>query len=229
MSDVTICAFTQRPIPSARREFGLDLSEEAVRGPALDVYPFGARVVRVEHVETMRSSDVVYRYRLEIQGDWAPQLKAVFAAEGFRDKLAKLFKKEVQVGDSVFDDAVFIDAADAPALRALLAIEGVQSAILDLVGRAAVRTEPFTRDMVWEVGASGDAVTTSSFTFQINGFNIPIPGTGTKGEHRFTDTIISLDGDTLRYALDAEAFVDAQELLVPLLAIAYHLTHLEIA
>ena len=47
--------------------------------------------------------------------------------------LRRLFTREVQVGDPLFDDAVWISTNDHEATARLLACEGVQSAVLDAV------------------------------------------------------------------------------------------------
>lgn len=44
----------------------------------------------------------------------APKVQASFSREGLGNKLVKLFKKEIQVGDKTFDDLVYI-STDTPA------------------------------------------------------------------------------------------------------------------
>lgn len=56
--------------------------------------------------------------------------------------LKRLFVREVQVGDPVFDDAVWVSARDRREAARLLGIEGVQSAVLEAVSNdAALRIE----------------------------------------------------------------------------------------
>ena len=47
--------------------------------------------------------------------------------------LHRLFAKEIQIGDPLFDDAVWISADDHGDAARLLSVEGVQSAVLDAV------------------------------------------------------------------------------------------------
>lgn len=57
---------------------------------------------------------------------------ASFSQEGLLDKIGKLFSKEPQVGDPIFDDNVFIKAsAEAPCL--LMLTDRCQGAILTFV------------------------------------------------------------------------------------------------
>ena len=47
-------------------------------------------------------------------------VQATFSAEGFGDKLLKIFKKEIQTGDGIFDEAVLIKTDTVDATAALL-------------------------------------------------------------------------------------------------------------
>ena len=65
-------------------------------------------------------------------------IRASFRPEGITQKAIKLFKREIQVGDPEFDDAVYI-STDTPELTAgLLESEGVKGAILELVASGGV-------------------------------------------------------------------------------------------
>lgn len=60
-------------------------------------------------------------------------LRVSFRPEGLTQKAIKLFKKEIQVGDPKFDDAIYI-STDTPELTtALLESEGAKGAIMELV------------------------------------------------------------------------------------------------
>lgn len=59
-------------------------------------------------------------------------IRASFRPEGITQKAIKLFKREIQVGDRKFDDAIYI-STDTPQLTAaLLENEGVKGAIIEL-------------------------------------------------------------------------------------------------
>ena len=47
-------------------------------------------------------------------------VEATFSQEGFADKVFKVFKKEIQVGDPIFDEAVHIKTDTTDATEALL-------------------------------------------------------------------------------------------------------------
>lgn len=47
-------------------------------------------------------------------------VQATFSAEGFGDKVLKIFKKEIQTGDGIFDEAVMIRTDTVDATSALL-------------------------------------------------------------------------------------------------------------
>ncbi len=55
--------------------------------------------------------------------------------EGLHHKLIKLLVHEVEVGDPAFDDNVFIRTSDPERAAAVLANEGVQSALVSLLSR----------------------------------------------------------------------------------------------
>jgi len=59
---------------------------------------------------------------------------------GLWQRLSDWFNpKDLEVGDPLFDDAVFISEPEGDELRRLLADEGVQTAIMELVSRGGVR------------------------------------------------------------------------------------------
>lgn len=64
-----------------------------------------------------------------------PSLGFTCATQGLHHRAIKLFVDEVEVGDPIFDDRVYVRASDREGTAAVLASEGVQSAILTfLVG-----------------------------------------------------------------------------------------------
>jgi hypothetical protein len=59
-----------------------------------------------------------------------PKIHASFSPEGVLDKVVKIFKKEIQVGDKTFDDAVYV-STDTPAeTAAFLQSQSIQNTIL---------------------------------------------------------------------------------------------------
>jgi len=77
------------------------------------------------------------------------------APERLAHSLVKMVMTEVEVGDPLFDDAIFIRTSDPDAARRYLAPEGVQSALLALL--SGVRPEVTPNLVLLE----GDAVTLS--------------------------------------------------------------------
>jgi hypothetical protein len=71
--------------------------------------------------------------QLELTLPQACPIRASFCKEGISRKLIKLFKKELQTGDPVFDDAVYITTDTTDATAAWLANETVRAAILELI------------------------------------------------------------------------------------------------
>lgn len=55
--------------------------------------------------------------------------------QGLHNAWLKLFVHEVEVGDPIFDDRVFVRTSDRERAAAVLANEGVQSAVLGLLSR----------------------------------------------------------------------------------------------
>ncbi|WP_394844234.1 hypothetical protein LZC95_45175 [Pendulispora brunnea] len=84
-----------------------------------------------------------------------PRIKASFTHEGLASRVAKLFKKEIQVGDKAFDDVVYI-TTDTPAeTTAFLKSDDVRTTILTAVteGGNIVIDE---RDIVAKIPTTGD-------------------------------------------------------------------------
>lgn len=62
----------------------------------------------------------------------AAAFKGGFGKEGFVQKLAKIFAKEIQAGDPIFDDKVYVRGSDQNIGR-FLQSDAVQTLILDVV------------------------------------------------------------------------------------------------
>ncbi len=83
------------------------------------------------------SADIRTFYEIRISGTCPAETEVglVLGRETVGGKLLKLFKREIQVGDPLFDDAILVRCrGDEQAARDLLADDNVQSAIMELVG-----------------------------------------------------------------------------------------------
>jgi hypothetical protein len=61
------------------------------------------------------------------------KIKAEFCTESFAKKLIKIFKKEIQTGDQVFDDAIYISTETPEATAQFLTNADLRMTILALV------------------------------------------------------------------------------------------------
>jgi hypothetical protein len=64
----------------------------------------------------------------------APAVQASFSHEALGAKIVKLFKKEIQVGDKTFDDAVYVSTDTPNETAAFLKSERMQNTILMCAG-----------------------------------------------------------------------------------------------
>ncbi|HWL86809.1 MAG TPA: hypothetical protein VNO21_13455 [Polyangiaceae bacterium] len=62
-----------------------------------------------------------------------PKIQASFTREGRTEKLVKLFKKEIQVGEKAFDDVVYISTDTPDETAAFLKAEDIRATILAAV------------------------------------------------------------------------------------------------
>jgi hypothetical protein len=60
--------------------------------------------------------------------------QAVFGPESFGKKLVKIFRKEIQMDDALFDDAVYVSTSDEENTRAFLGDQITRENIAALVG-----------------------------------------------------------------------------------------------
>ena len=70
--------------------------------------------------------------------------EAAFGPEGFAKKLVKIFKKEIQMDDAPFDDAVYVSTSDEENTRAFLSDATIRASIAALVnegGKVVVESE----------------------------------------------------------------------------------------
>lgn len=141
MDDSLRCAFCEQTRPRAqlRREFELDFCDHCGGGWCeAALRERGHTLSSREWTTRVRSHRDDYElHHMSIDG--SPRdtldLTATFVRERVYHKLVKLVRKEVEVGDRLFDDYVYIDTRDRPRAQALLRRTGVQAALMDLVGR----------------------------------------------------------------------------------------------
>lgn len=86
-------------------------------------------------------------------------IRASFRPEGITQKAIKLFKREIQVGDRKFDDAIYISTDTPEMTAALLESEGVKGAIMELASaggllRIADNTVHFSEQSKVKIQAS---------------------------------------------------------------------------
>ncbi len=77
-------------------------------------------------------------------------VEASFSREGLGDKLIKIFKKEIQIGDPLFDEHVLIKTDTAEATEALLQSTDLRAIIERVITNGgAIEIDGFT--VKWEV------------------------------------------------------------------------------
>jgi len=120
------------------RHSGIDLCDRCLEGDVMSrVRPRGFHF----DVETWKttSTDSNNRkktwYNVRVTGSLPddPPVDAAFCSEGLLEKIAKLFRKEIQVGDPLFDDYVYVRTDTPEATERLLESEGAQMAIMEFV------------------------------------------------------------------------------------------------
>jgi hypothetical protein len=94
----------------------------------VDVPAMRGHVIGVD--DTLESMETV---RLTLTLPRPSPVRATFSKEGVGEKLAKLFKRELQTGDVEFDRDVFVSTETETETGALIGRREVRDAILDLV------------------------------------------------------------------------------------------------
>ena len=82
-------------------------------------------------------------------------IRAIFTPESFGKTLVKIFKKELQVGDPTFDDAVYIDTDNKEACASFLEDEEIRNIVFGVIvddGRIAINGKEVVYDLVGEDG-----------------------------------------------------------------------------
>lgn len=141
MSGPACCAFCDNEVPTdeLRRQYELDFCERC----ALDVDSVitlrraAGDAVQVRQWTTTAWTgrrDVTF-YHFEVSG--VPRVRipvrASFTREGAWERLKKLLIKEVQIGDPMFDEFIYVGTDDRKETHAFLQHSGVQSVLMDLV------------------------------------------------------------------------------------------------
>lgn len=137
--DVSACAFCELPHPRdhLRRDFELDICEQCACGhaePALKErgHTLDVRRWETEH-RTKNGTYTLYHFELTAHAPGDFVVSATFTRENALSKLVKLFRRELQVGDALFDDFVYIRTEDREQTAALLASSGAQSTLMELI------------------------------------------------------------------------------------------------
>ncbi len=116
---------------------GLDLCDSCWHGDSTAIVKSRGFEIRERTWQTnIRTGQRTHRYyNLQVIGA-LPRIigiEAVFQRETLEHKLIKLFAREIQVGDPLFDDHIYIRTKDREELSGLLASEGFQSVVMELV------------------------------------------------------------------------------------------------
>ena len=113
-----------------RCEVGNVLRVLASRGYALDI-----EIWQTENSNPRSGGpNVWYHIRLLGRTPVRTNLHVRFSRENLLDKVAKIFTREIQVGDPLFDDMIYVRAKENSPVRDFLASDGVQSAVMEMVG-----------------------------------------------------------------------------------------------
>jgi hypothetical protein len=134
------CAFCEQPRPPAqlRREYELDICDpcgggwcEAAlreRGHTLSSREW------TTHVRSHAGSYDLHHMSIDACPRDTIDVSAIFTRERIYHKLIKMVRRELEVGDRLFDDFVYIDTRDRTRAHSLLKHAGAQTALMHLVG-----------------------------------------------------------------------------------------------
>lgn len=140
--DTLPCAFCETPLPrkQLRRDHELDICDPCATGGAQAAMLARGNTLTVrEWTTSVRSPNgshyTIHHMAVTARSRTEFSVTADFSREGFIDKLRKLFRREIQIGDPLFDDFVFIKTEDRSETEALLHHSGAQSTLMELVSR----------------------------------------------------------------------------------------------
>jgi len=139
--DVAPCAFCELPHGSdiLRRDYELDFCERCAEGRAeVALRERGHTIVTREWQTRERVGNehyTFYHYSITARPRVSLSFRASFARESTLDRMIKVFRRELQVGDPLFDDFIYISTRDRAQVTTLLDSTGAQSTLMDLVSR----------------------------------------------------------------------------------------------
>ncbi|MEM6990886.1 MAG: hypothetical protein AAF721_10325 [Myxococcota bacterium] len=143
--DAVTCGLCAEQLAASRfvRDFGMELCEVCRSGHAPErMRPTGMVVLGAVHRRQLQTTSGALHYaHVTATGRWAYPFHAEISREKLKHLVISLFKEELEVGDALFDDEVWIDTADPTGTAKLLRKEGAQSAVLRLVGFPAGKVE----------------------------------------------------------------------------------------
>ena len=96
-----------------------------------------SRDVKESIIQTGDTTDITYTYIHTWTLPDTSDIEATFSRERLHHKVFKLFRPELQVKDSIFDDHVYISTSTPEPLQQLLQHERLQAAILYFIMRGA--------------------------------------------------------------------------------------------
>ena len=139
--DVAPCAFCELPHGSdlLRRDYEFDFCERCADGRAeVALRERGHTIVTREWQTRERVGNehyTFYHYSITARPRVSLSFRASFARESTLDRMIKVFRRELQVGDPLFDDFIYISTRDRAQVTTLLDSTGAQSTLMDLVSR----------------------------------------------------------------------------------------------
>lgn len=140
--DVSPCAFCELPHGShlLRRDYELDFCDRCAEGRAeVALRERGHTIVTRKWQTQERAGNnnhyTVYHYSITARPRVSLSFRASFARESTLDRMIKVFRRELQVGDPMFDDFIYISTRDRAQVTSLLDSTGAQSTLMDLVSR----------------------------------------------------------------------------------------------
>lgn len=139
--DVSPCAFCELPHGShlLRRDYELDFCDRCAEGHAeVALRERGHTIVTREWQTRERVGDQHYTFHhfsITARPRVSLAFRASFARESTLDRMIKVFRRELQVGDPMFDDFIYISTRDRAQVTSLLDSTGAQSTLMDLVSR----------------------------------------------------------------------------------------------
>lgn len=139
--DVAPCAFCELPHGSdlLRRDYELDFCERCADGHAeVALRERGHTIVSREWQTRERIGSefyTFYHFSITARPRVSLSFRASFARESTLDRMIKVFRRDLKVGDPLFDDFIYISTRDRAQVTAMLDSTGAQSTLMDLVSR----------------------------------------------------------------------------------------------